>query len=364
MPFDLNNIFMKSDAESRSITAENPTGAKGAGGMADAETSLYPPGAKCARELGPMWKLSPCLEFKGNSQYTIMDIGGPGIIRHMWFTLAAKQFRNVIIRIYWDMEGEPSVECPIGDFFCNSWNQTQNITALPINVNPTGGLNSYFPMPFRKHARITVENQSQEDFSLFYAINYTLEHVSGDALYFHARWRRVNPMPYAEYYTILDGVEGQGQYTGTFMAWQQNNSGWWGEGEILMFLDGDKNHPTIIGTGTEDYFGGAWGFVKDGESRSYSAPYLGYVDVRPEITPGYTAGNMRAGSRFILYRFHIQDPVYFKKDLKVQMQCLGWRGEGRYLPLTDDVSSVAYWYQAEPHAPFPEFQGRNSREII
>ncbi len=191
-----------------------------------------------------------------------------------------------------------------------------------------------------------------------------MEPVGDDALYFHAQWRRKNPVPYGEFYTLVDAVQGKGQYVGTFMAWQQNNNDWWGEGEILMFMDGDKEHPTIIGTGTEDYFGGAWGFESKGFSESFSAPYLGYIDVQPETKPGYTGVNLRAGSRFILYRFHIQDPIFFKNDLKVQMQCIGWRDDSRYLPLQDDVSSVAYWYQTLPHVPFPEFPSRNFREII
>lgn len=361
---ELGNLFMASDAESRSITAENPRGEKGKGGMATFETTLHKPSAGAAKELGVGWKLSPCVTVKAGETFTVMDNDGPGVIRHMWFTMGWQYHRDVVLRIYWDGGEHPSVECPIGDFFCNSWKQSQNILAQPINVNPHGGLNCYFPMPFRKHARITLTNDSPSDRGIYYTVNYTLEPVENNALYFHAQWRRTNPVPYGQFYTILEGVRGRGQYVGTFMAWQQNNSNWWGEGEMLMYMDGDREHPTIIGTGTEDYFGGAWGFENEGFSESFSAPYLGYIDVQPEQKPGYTGRNMRAGSRFILYRFHIQDPVFFKNDLKVQMQCIGWRDGGRYLPLQDDVSSVAYWYQTLPHAPFPELPGRNYREII
>jgi len=343
---DLGNIYLKRDAESRSLSAENPTGEKGKGAMAD------PRGEGPARELGQGWKVSPCLSLKAGETVTLMDNDGPGVIRHMWFTFAPEFYRDAIIRIYWDGQDDPSVEAPLGDFMCNSWRCRQDILALPINVNPKGGMNIYFPMPFRKHARITVENDSPDDMQfLFYTINYTLEQVPEDALYFHALWRRSNPLNYAEEYVILDGVKGQGQYVGTFLAWQQNNAGWWGEGELKMFLDGDGEFPTICGTGTEDYFGGAWGFGSD-----FSAPYLGFIQAVKK--------SEEVGARMTMYRFHVPDPVFFREDLKVTMQALGWRGEGRFLPLRDDISSVAYWYQTLPHAPLPPLPDRNAREIV
>jgi hypothetical protein len=245
------------------------------------------------------------------------------------------------------------VECPLGDFFCNSWGQRQNILALPVNVNPSGGMNCFFPMPFRKYARITVQNDSPGMMNhFFYTINYTQEEVPEDALYFHALWRRSNPLVYGTDYLIVDGIRGQGQYVGTFMAWQQNNAGWWGEGEIKMFLDGDGRFPTICGTGTEDYFGGAWGFGAE----SYSAPFMGFQQV--------VGKSEQPGARMTLYRFHVQDPVFFHSDLRVTMQAIGWRSEGRYLPLQDDIASVAYWYQTLPTEPFPAFPARNEREVV
>jgi hypothetical protein len=253
--------------------------------------------------------------------------------------------------MYWDGEESPSVEVPLGDFFCNGWNKRTNILALPINVNPSGGFNAYFPMPFRKHARMTVENRAPVDVQgFFYAINYALTEIEPDDAYFHAQFRRTNPLKYKQDYTILDGVKGKGQYVGTYLAWQQNSNAWFGEGEFKVFLDGDTDFPTICGTGTEDYFGGAWGF-----EANFTAPYLGYplgsVDFKP-------------GSRHGMYRFHIQDPIRFEKDLRVTIQALGWRSEGRYLPLQDDIASVAYWYQAEPHQPFPRLGDRDALEVI
>jgi hypothetical protein len=139
------------------------------------------------------------------------------------------------------------------------------------------------------------------------------------------------------------------------MCWQQNNAGWWGEGEIKAFIDGDKEFATYVGTGTEDYFGGAWCF-----GENYSAPFLGYQD----ITAADGRGTNLIGNRHVLYRFHILDPIRFEQDLKITMQAIGWRSEGRYLPLRDDISSVAYWYQLEPHAKFAPLGDRDSLEVI
>jgi len=352
MQINLDNIFMKREAESRSLSAENFRGEKGKGGMATGENSMHDGSANAARELGQGWKVSPCAKIPASETLEIMDNDGPGAIRHIWITLDSKFYRNVILRMYWDGDDSPSVECPVGDFMCCSWNNRQEILAQPINVNPSGGMNCFFPMPFKKHARITVTNDSPNDLPhFFYTINYTLEPVPDDALYFHAQWRRSNPVKYGADYLMADGIEGQGQYVGTFMSWQQNNAGWWGEGEIKMFIDGDDESPTICGTGTEDYFGGAWCFGK-----SFSAPYFGFLQVAGQ--------SGQVGARMTLYRFHVHDPVFFKSDLKATMQALGWRSEGRYLPLQDDIASVVYWYQTLPHAPFPVLPERNEREIV
>ena len=353
MEINLSNLYKQRDAVSRSLSAENFRGEPGKGGMATPETTRNPGAANCARELGQGWKLSPCLKLIAGQTVALMDQAGPGVIRHIWFTFDQRQYRNVILRIYWDGEETPSVESPLGDFMCCAWNARQVINALAINVNPAGGMNCFFPMPFRQHARITIENQAPLDLDgFFYTINYTLEPVADDALTFHAQWRRSNPLKYGTDYIMVDGIRGQGQYVGTFMAWQQNNAGWWGEGEIKMFLDDDEQFPTICGTGTEDYFGGAWCFDKE----SFSSPYMGFQQV--------VKRSEEPGARMTLYRFHVQDPVFFKTRLRITMQALGWRSEGRYLPLQDDIAAVVYWYQAEPHAPFPALPDRNAREII
>jgi hypothetical protein len=189
-------------------------------------------------------------------------------------------------------------------------------------------------------------------------VDYTLTDVGDDLAYFHAQFRRANPLPYMQPYTILDGVRGRGQYAGTAMAWGVNNNGWWGEGEIKFYIDGDKEFPTICGTGTEDYFGGAYNWDVDGQYVPYSTPFMGMHQViRPD-------GLYKAQQRFSMYRWHIMDPIRFETDLRVTIQALGWRDGRRYLPLQDDIASVAYWYQALPTAPFPALPSKDYLEII
>lgn len=270
----------------------------------------------------------------------------------------AGNWRFSILRFYWDGEMEPSVEVPVGDFFACGWGKFAQVSSLPVCVNPGSGLNCYWVMPFRKSCKITVENLDEKDMTLYYQINYTLTDVPDDAAYFHAQFRRVNPLPYKAVYTIVDGIKGWGHYVGTYMCWGANNTGWWGEGEIKFYIDGDKKFPTICGTGTEDYFCGSYGFTVNKKYREYTTPFVGMPQV---ITPD---GQWQSQQRFGLYRWHIMDPVRFEKDLKITIQALGWRSGGRYLPLQDDISSVAFWYQKEPHALFPRLPKKDELEII
>jgi hypothetical protein len=355
----LGNLSQLSNAESRSISPENFNGAKGQGGMATEGT-----GANSARELGQGWKVSPSIDIEGGETVSIAEIEGPGAIQHIWLTVHPTHWRRLVIRMYWDGEETPSVETPIGDFFANGWCERCNISSIPIAVNPAGGFNSYWEMPFRKSARITVENLTPDRVpGFYYSVDYTLTDVPEDRAYFHAQWRRSNPLPYMENHTLLDGIKGQGHYVGTYIAWGVNNSGWWGEGEIKFYMDGDKDWPTICGTGTEDYFGGAWNFEHPkGEYGIFSTPYLGMPQVlKPD-------GLYRSQQRFGMYRWHIQDPIRFRTDLKVTIQALGWRSaledKKRYLPMQDDIASTSFWYQQEPHAPFPILGDRNDLEVI
>ncbi len=355
MGTDLSNLFMLSDHVSRSISAENPTGEKGRGGMAIPEDESNP-----AYDLGQGWKVRPCIKIASGETAEIAQIEGPAIIKSIWMTCFPEASRWLLLRIYWDGEETPSVEAPIGDFFCSGWNQPTFVASLPINVNPAGGYNCYFQMPFRKSARITVENVSREEQICFYQINYDLTSVEDKAAYFHAQFHRSNPVTYREPYVIVDNIVGKGQYVGTYLAWQVNNNQWWGEGEIKFYMDGDQEFPTICGTGTEDYFGGAWNFeLPKGAYHPYTNLYAGLCQV---IKPD---GLFQANQRFGMYRFHVYDPIYFEKSLKVTIQALGWRnGFKRFLPLQDDISSVVYWYQSEPHQPYPPMPDRDALEVI
>ena len=350
---NLGNLSRLSTAKTRSISPENFTGEKGKGGMATDGT-----GASAARDLGVGWKISPSISIKSAEIREIANIDGPGAIQHIWLTPAG-MWRKTIIRFYWEGSENPAVECPIGDFFAYAYQDGSYspVNSIPVCVNPNSGFNCYWEMPFRKNCRITIENLSDSDVSLYYQIDYTLTEVPEDCAYFHASFRRVNPLPYKEVYTILDGVEGSGHYVGTYMAWGVNNTGWWGEGEIKFYLDGDEN-PTICGTGTEDYFCGSYNFDVKGQYTEFSTAYAGLSRViRPD-------GTYQSQQRFSLYRWHIMDPVRFENDLKVTIQALGWRSEGKYLALQDDISSVAFWYQTLPSNKLKVLPDKDYLEII
>jgi hypothetical protein len=353
--FGLGNLSLRSQAQTRSISAENVTGEKGRGGMAEDGTGAY-----AAGNLGRGWKVSPSVKIAAGQTYTIADITGSGIIQHIWMTTHYKAWRKTLLRFYWENEAQPAVEVPLGDFFCNGWGEFSQVSSLPVAVNPNGGFNSYWEMPFRRAAKITLENLGDEDVVLYYQVDYSVTEVAEEASYFHAQWRRSNPLPYREVHTVLDGVRGAGHYVGTYIAWGVNNSGWWGEGEIKFFLDGDDEFPTICGTGTEDYFGGAWNFdVPEQGYTPFTTPFLGLNQVlRPD-------GLYRSQQRFGMYRWHIPDPIRFTRDVRATIQALGWRGQsGRYLPLQDDIASTAFWYLDTPAGQNPPTPDRDHIEVI
>ncbi len=355
----MDNLFRMSKAKTRSISPENPTGEKGKGGM-DKEGVASGP----ARDLGQGWKVSPYVVIEPGKTHTMADISGPGAVQHIWLTPTGN-WRFTIIRIYWDDETTPSVEAPLGDFFGMGWGEYAHLNSLAVCVNPGSAFNSYWVMPFRKKCRITLENIAPEKVRIFYQVDYTLTEVPDDAAYFHAQFRRTNPVKYKDVYTIVDGIKGRGHYVGTYMAWGVHNNGWWGEGEIKFFMDGDKDFPTINGTGTEDYFCGSYDFdtrkkepaIDATAYTEFSTPYTGLHQViRGD-------GHYKVMERFGMYRWHIPDPIRFENDLRVTIQDLGWRHDGRYLPQQSDIASVAYWYQAEPHAPFPKLPSKDELEV-
>jgi D-arabinan exo alpha-(1,3)/(1,5)-arabinofuranosidase (non-reducing end) len=337
-----------SRSKTRSISPESFTGEKGRAAMATEGT-----GANAARDLGRGWKISPSVRIKPGQTFTMGEVQGEGMIRHIWMTPTGP-WRDFIFRMYWDGEATPSVESPVGDFFASGWGGYAQLTSLAVCVNPGSAFNSYWEMPFRKGFKVTMENRGSKEETLYYQIDYELGAVGEDAAYFHAQFRRVNPLPAKQVYTIVDGVKGWGHYVGTYLAWGVHNNGWWGEGEIKFYMDGDAEFPTIAGTGTEDYFCGSYDFEHPVTHQyvEFTTPYSGLVQVlRPD-------GLYNSQQRFGLYRWHIVDPIRFEKDLRVTIQALGWTGD-RYLPLQDDIASVAFWYQREPHAPFPALPDRD-----
>jgi D-arabinan exo alpha-(1,3)/(1,5)-arabinofuranosidase (non-reducing end) len=342
----LDHLYQLKEAKTRSISPENFTGAKGKGGMA---TLAEGNAARAARELGQGWKVNPYIHIEAGTTFTLAHIEDSGIINHIWMTPVG-DYRLMILRFYWDDESEASIEVPVGDFFAAGWGMGNEprISSLAMCVNPRSGFNSYWQMPFRKGCKITMENLGDKRATVYYQVDYSLSAVPENTPYFHAQFRRTNPLPAKENYTIVDGIKGRGNYVGTYLAHGANSPGWWGEGEIKFFMDGDGEFPTICGTGEEDYFCGSYGYAErkvEGKDvyTSFSSPYTGFYHVPHD----------GAQRRFGQYRWHITDPVRFENDLRVTIQSLGWKSEGRYLPLEDDLASVAYWYQLEPHNPFP-----------
>lgn len=358
----LSTLPIVTNGKSRSINMENPTGEKGGGG-------------KAAGILGPSRKGAPAIRgFKSGETRILADISGCGIINHIWMTVPDKTdqdyfvLSDIVLRIYWDGEESPSVESPLGDFFCNGFGTGCNVNSLPIAVNPVRGFNSYFQMPFKTHAVITVENQHAADVkSFFFQIDYTLyDEMPEGTAYFHAKWSRERLTERTKDFTILDGVKGKGHYIGTYLAVTALERYWWGEGEVKFFIDGDQEYPTICGTGLEDYFGGAWGFVPDQRKETpakeelYETPFLGYHY--------YSSSEHNHSWRFEgscppmrgLYRWHIMDPIRFEKDLKVTVQQIGTCHKGLF-ERQDDYACVAYWYQLEPHQPFDKLPEKEAR---
>jgi hypothetical protein len=342
------------NVDSRMVSPENPTGEKGKGAMQTPDPANPDlPFSKAASDLGRGWKVRPFIKVPAQSTVTIMDVSGPGTIKHIWMA-ASRDFHGVgranILRFYWDDEATPSVEVPLSDFFAIGHETFAPVNSAMVVDIPRASMNCYWPMPFRKHARITLTNDSDKELGLLtFQIDYEVGPISQDAGYLHAQWRkatvdRANPV-----YTILDGVKGDGRYVGTFLSWTQLSSGWSGEGEVKFYIDGDKDFPTIVGTGTEDYFGAAWGFPA-----IFSTPYVGNV-------LDHESKDNHAGTQWSLYRWHVPDPINFHADLKVTIQDLGWWPNGKYQPLDDDFASTAFWFQKEPHAPFPKFPPLSER---
>jgi hypothetical protein len=308
------------------------------------------------------------VEVKSNSTVTLADIKGPGSIRHIWFTINSPSpfhLRELVLRMYWDGESEPSVEVPIGDFFGTGFEyedvpgghqgqKYQSWVSLPITVQDRA-MNCYFEMPFGSGARITLTNDGSQDVpNLYFHIDYQQyrdERSVADKGRFHAQWRRevTHAIPESESggknvdgknnYVFME-AKGKGQYVGTILNVFGLSTGWWGEGDDMFFVDGETGHATINGTGMEDYFNNAWMFQKE-----FSYPFIGYSQ----------QGNRDWTGSHTMYRFHIGDPIYFQKSLRATIE------HGHANDREDDYTSVAFWYQTEPHqklSPLPPVNER------
>lgn len=277
---------------------------------------------------------------------TIADLKGPGRIVHFWCTVADGEpyySRLLTVRIYWDGETNPSVECPLGDFFVIGHGIDKAFTSLPVRVSSNGrGRNCYWPMPFKKSARITITNEGHQrcDAFYYYVDWQKLPSLPAKSAYFHAMYRQEFPCVMGRNYLIAD-IQGRGQYVGTVLSVYLTSPGWFGEGDDFFYIDGEKE-PSLRGTGTEDYFCDGWGF------REQAGPFYG--------TPLWEGDD--TGDRGTAYRWHIADPVVFNKSLRVEIEHKGWQRfpDGKvdgFIERDDLFSSVAFWYQTEPHKPWP-----------
>jgi hypothetical protein len=366
----LGSLPVISPGRTRSVSAENPTGEKGEGAIAvpdPANPDL--PHSAAALDLGQGWKVRPFLRPKAGETVDLMDVTGPGILEHIWIGTEDDwqgNGRACVLRFYWDDESDPSVEVPLTDFFAVGHDLFAPVDSLPVVVNPMAALNCFWPMPFQSRARVTFTNELDREVHVGFQITYEERALPANLGRFHAQWRRSTTTRERPEHVILDDVAGAGHYVGTFLAWTQLSDGWFGEGEAKFFIDGDRRFPTICGTGTEDYFGGSHGFP-----HSYSTAYFGNTlehRCAPFCRPGregqqsWEAYRWGGPPKWSLYRWHLLDPVRFGRDLRVTIQALGWwPGSSRYQPLADDIASVAYWYQVEPHAAFPPLPALRER---
>ncbi len=280
----------------------------------------------------------------------LADIGGPGVIRHIWLTFSGARPNwleangsaapnEIVLRMYWDGAEKPAVEAPLGDFFASGFGRRREIKSVPVQVEGGDGYNCYWPMPFRKHALITVTNEGAKNVRSFY---YQIDYTEGDDLpvetaYFCAQYNQAFPEKLGRDYLVAD-IRGTGHYVGTVMSVRSRSPYWFGEGDARFYIDGDTK-PSIQGTGTEDYFLMAWGLDQT------LFPYFGCTYMSSDFED--------LGTEYCLYRWHIADPVRFRKSLRFEMEHTGWitgdetesgKTEG-HVEREDDIATVAFWYQ-------------------
>ena len=278
----------------------------------------------------------------------LMNAQGPGVISHIWITINARDeqhLKKIVLRMSWDGESQPSVEVPVGDFFGLNLGDYFLYESAMLAVAPVKALNAYFPLPFRQSALVTMQNESDQPIdSLYWNIDYQqVPELPEGTGYFHAQYRQSTPClgwkegveknPSGTDNYVFVEASGKGHIVGVTQGIVLNQDGWWGEGDDMLFLDGSAK-PVTVGTGSEDYYNGAWGF--DGKRFDYARIGVPFVD-NPFLI----------GGRWCVYRWHLDAPLAFQKSARFTIE----HGTGN--DRSDSFSSVAYWYQAEPHAPFP-----------
>lgn len=325
---DVFDLCQLDEAETFFFSAENPRGERGGGN---------------AR---PNCKDSPKVVMEPGSTVTMADVDGPGRIEHIW--IGGANVMEFILRMYWDEQDRPAVEVPLAAFFGNGYPENHRtvedkyicLDSALMLTSPHVGCNSYIPMPFRRHARITLENRAPRKMETYYAITGSRGPQGKDIGYFHAQYRKAQPVESGKPYVILDGVKGRGRFIGVTLAAGVNGPGrCWVEGEVRMFLDGEAT-PTLQYTGTEDYFCGSYAFGNDHVLRKYqvySGLYAGMYGVF-----GEHCGTGKDQHRFLLYRWHVKDPIRFRKGFRMTIDNILMPGAR---PRTDDFATVAYWYE-------------------
>jgi D-arabinan exo alpha-(1,3)/(1,5)-arabinofuranosidase (non-reducing end) len=315
MPTDISNIWEPQDFTAARVSSTDPTGGNG-----------------------------DRIRIRPWETVTFAEMDGPGMIHHIWFTISHRDpmhLRNMVLRIYWDDETTPSVEAPVGDFFGLGHGDVYDVDCVPFQTASYKGLNCFFPMPFKKKARLTMENQSEQACGAFYFyVDYRKDiKLPKKINYFHAWYNQAFPADQVKDYVLME-AEGKGHYVGCNMSIHLNTGGWWGEGDDHIYIDGDAE-ATLTGTGSEDYFCGAWCYRE-----AFNRDYLG----APQVMG---ADRHKKGSKWNVYRYHILDPIPFKKDIKVHIETGRSPGTNARNPISNNHSSVAYWYQIEPHKAFP-----------
>ena len=334
---------------SRAITAENPNGLPGKGGRASSK-------------LGQGRKGSPCISITAGESVEIARIEGPGVIRHLWFTMPTRTaknpfvLRNLRLRITWDSSPRAAIDVPIGDFFGCGFGETVVFSSAVMVSAPTGGLNCYLEMPFKKEARVEIVSEHEENVDgFFYQVDYSLNDKLPDNIcYLHSQWRRTNGSNSLGEDHVLANITGTGCYVGTQVFLTQLERFWYGEGEVKFYIDDDKDFATIVGTGLEDYVGGAWGFrdqwegPEDPQAVNFNSAYLGYHQQINRDNSGVSPYAKDVPTGHGMYRWHLLDPIRFSTRLKVTLQQIGDRGDHLF-ERRDDVTTVAYWYLTDPN---------------